>query len=334
MKVTLLVTNEKANARRLRLGQSTTIGRSADCHLKIASAQVSRRHCLITVEGTRVLIRDLGSANGTRLDGRPIPAEVDVEVSPGSRLAIGPLRFVVHFDPLPQPSEKKPSTTHDLDPLLTAPPAIEEETKDYIPINSRHDGDSREPADGIKFLQDDSLTEPAPRAGTEGEPAPGNLVAGPGMPGRERRASRDVEAASSVPVWEQTEADRPASSPSESTTDLMVAGGARETTPPPADNPPTELLVDVEPPVLESADSAAGAEGSPEENSDSSTARKGWKLPGFLRRGKRPAAADAAPAPPPNPTASKPLPAPDAAARLSEATEEDPNLTDFLKSLE
>jgi hypothetical protein len=46
------------------------IGRGAECRLRIVSDMVSRRHARITVSASRVLLEDLGSKNGTRLNGR------------------------------------------------------------------------------------------------------------------------------------------------------------------------------------------------------------------------------------------------------------------------
>src|SRR5262245_20187840 len=98
MDVRLFVAHSKPDAKQITLGPETLIGRSPDCNLRIASGQVSRRHCLIKVANDRVCVRDLGSANGTRLNGQTITAEVDVAVSPGSTLVVGPLKFIVQFN--------------------------------------------------------------------------------------------------------------------------------------------------------------------------------------------------------------------------------------------
>ena len=46
-----------------------TVGRSKDCFLKIPQLEVSRRHCLLDIDPPHVRIRDLGSRNGTFLNG-------------------------------------------------------------------------------------------------------------------------------------------------------------------------------------------------------------------------------------------------------------------------
>jgi pSer/pThr/pTyr-binding forkhead associated (FHA) protein len=90
-----------------------TIGRSEDCLLRIRGAAenltVSRRHCLLIIEPPVVRVRDLGSLNGTFVNGRKIgqrekgtpplaavPAEVEgVELHDGDRLSIGSSEFLV-----------------------------------------------------------------------------------------------------------------------------------------------------------------------------------------------------------------------------------------------
>lgn len=97
MDVRLLVANTSSASKQIRLGAKTLIGRSPDCNLRIASGQVSRRHCLIKVDDAGVSVRDLGSANGTRLNGEAVSTQADVLVSPGSTLIVGPLKFIVQF---------------------------------------------------------------------------------------------------------------------------------------------------------------------------------------------------------------------------------------------
>jgi len=69
------------------------IGRSPKCHLCAASTAVSRRHCAIRRKNATVTIKDLGSRNGTLLNGQPITQEV--ELSSGDEIVVGPLRFLV-----------------------------------------------------------------------------------------------------------------------------------------------------------------------------------------------------------------------------------------------
>jgi len=47
----------------------TIVGRSADCGLTIDDAKVSRNHAVIKIEAKTVVVEDLGSSNGTRING-------------------------------------------------------------------------------------------------------------------------------------------------------------------------------------------------------------------------------------------------------------------------
>lgn len=56
----------------LRAGSSVVLGRSADADLVLPDEGVSRQHALITVAADGVVVRDLGSTNGTTVGGRPV----------------------------------------------------------------------------------------------------------------------------------------------------------------------------------------------------------------------------------------------------------------------
>ncbi len=69
------------------------IGRSKKCNLCAGTSSISRRHCAILRKETRVTVKDLGSRNGTLVNGKRIDKEV--ELKSGDELAVGPLRFLV-----------------------------------------------------------------------------------------------------------------------------------------------------------------------------------------------------------------------------------------------
>ena len=50
----------------------TILGRSPDCHITIEDPLISRQHARIVVEQGVVTFHDLGSRNGSRINGRPI----------------------------------------------------------------------------------------------------------------------------------------------------------------------------------------------------------------------------------------------------------------------
>ena len=63
------------------------LGRAGDARVVIDLARVSRHHARIVVTGTRAVLEDLGSKNGTSLRGRPLTAPA--ELSDGDEICIG-----------------------------------------------------------------------------------------------------------------------------------------------------------------------------------------------------------------------------------------------------
>jgi serine phosphatase RsbU (regulator of sigma subunit)/pSer/pThr/pTyr-binding forkhead associated (FHA) protein len=98
----------------------TTIGRSARSDVCIADAFASRLHAEFRKEGESFWLQDLGSANGTRLNGVPITAAVPVY--PGSEVQIGETKIVFQGDvqvPKSVSSTLISDNTNFLDPTNT-----------------------------------------------------------------------------------------------------------------------------------------------------------------------------------------------------------------------
>jgi len=70
----------------------STIGRGDSADLTVADDRVSRLHALLWTEDGRTLVRDLGSANGTFVDGVRV-GDRSAELRHGSVLALGPASF-------------------------------------------------------------------------------------------------------------------------------------------------------------------------------------------------------------------------------------------------
>jgi len=73
----------------------TTLGRASSCQVVIIADFVSRRHAQIIQRDEVYWIRDLGSKNGTLLDGQPVDAEE--RLTDGVTLQIGD-RFLRFYD--------------------------------------------------------------------------------------------------------------------------------------------------------------------------------------------------------------------------------------------
>jgi hypothetical protein len=70
----------------------TVIGRGANCNLTIDDALLSRDHAAIRLSDARVTIRDLGSRNGTFVNGERITD--DAELHDGDRIRVGTTEMI------------------------------------------------------------------------------------------------------------------------------------------------------------------------------------------------------------------------------------------------
>jgi hypothetical protein len=82
--------------------REVVLGRSRECDCVIAEASVSRRHAGLRRDGTRWVLRDLGSRNGTRVNGVRLLDEA--QVAPGDRVSFGDARY--RLGEVPRPSTR------------------------------------------------------------------------------------------------------------------------------------------------------------------------------------------------------------------------------------
>lgn len=80
------------------------LGRASDCDVPLDDPLASREHAVLEC-GAEVAIRDLDSANGTRLGTRRLPALVPVPLSPGQVVEVGRVLLWIQ---LPPPAETRP----------------------------------------------------------------------------------------------------------------------------------------------------------------------------------------------------------------------------------
>lgn len=73
-----------------RSPQGFFIGRSSrECELVVDHDSVSRRHAKVFIAGSQLMLRDLDSANGTKLDGKAIISGRDIRLLEGARIQFG-----------------------------------------------------------------------------------------------------------------------------------------------------------------------------------------------------------------------------------------------------
>ena len=73
---------------------SVTIGRANEADVKVHDDSISRLHATLHV-GERLSLEDLGSSNGTKVRGVPVPPKSTVELAPGDLIEMGLFTLVV-----------------------------------------------------------------------------------------------------------------------------------------------------------------------------------------------------------------------------------------------
>jgi pSer/pThr/pTyr-binding forkhead associated (FHA) protein len=101
----------------LMIRNPSVIGRSEDCDVVLESRSVSRRHAELKLKREGMTIKDLGSRNGTLVNGKLIKPDFRVLVNPGDTIQIG--KFTLQIEAASEKAERPPkapkerSTDHD-----------------------------------------------------------------------------------------------------------------------------------------------------------------------------------------------------------------------------
>jgi hypothetical protein len=74
--------------------QGAVLGRSRECDVVIDDANVSRRHAEIRPSGGSWIVRDLGSTNGVKVNGRRLDPARPQSLAPGDAIELGTSRVV------------------------------------------------------------------------------------------------------------------------------------------------------------------------------------------------------------------------------------------------
>src|SRR5436190_3569828 len=79
----------------------TLVGRKEECDLRLDHKSVSKMHCVLVKTDGLLLLRDLGSTNGTRVNGQRVRRAA---LLPDDQLSIAGYKFTVYLGPDPVPA--------------------------------------------------------------------------------------------------------------------------------------------------------------------------------------------------------------------------------------
>ncbi len=98
MVIRLVERSEKPGGKREILinKEEFLIGRGNDCDLRLTEAEISRHHCILRTRGLGTILQDLGSSNGTYLNGHRVISQA--ALNPGDLLKLGRFEFLLEFD--------------------------------------------------------------------------------------------------------------------------------------------------------------------------------------------------------------------------------------------
>jgi pSer/pThr/pTyr-binding forkhead associated (FHA) protein len=78
-------------------------GRHEECDVQLNSKKISRRHCVLAQVGDQLVVRDLGSTNGVRVNGQRV---AEGHLRTGDELQVGNFKYQVCGDPLGRSQEQ------------------------------------------------------------------------------------------------------------------------------------------------------------------------------------------------------------------------------------
>ena len=130
-------------------------GRTDECDIQIHSRKISRRHCCLAQVSDYLVVKDLGSTNGIRINGAKV---MEGKLKAGDELTIGNHRYRVRWETADSKSMALPR------PASPSPPELDKRT-----VVADPEDELLESADEPVALPEPSqvkLRKPAPLGGT------------------------------------------------------------------------------------------------------------------------------------------------------------------------
>src|SRR5438309_10205906 len=96
MQVVLVMFRQDGERRSFSITRDVTvIGRREDCDFRIPLGEISRKHCRLIRDADNLRVEDLGSSNGTFVNGQRVQEAL---LGPGDTLSLGSVVFVVQIN--------------------------------------------------------------------------------------------------------------------------------------------------------------------------------------------------------------------------------------------
>ena len=99
----------KTREQPLREGESLSIGRSASNDIQIAEGHISRQHAIIACRAGAFTLEDVGSANGTFVNGVQVYGKNDLAIGDEVHLFVSVLKLLSATDDAPREASKRVS---------------------------------------------------------------------------------------------------------------------------------------------------------------------------------------------------------------------------------
>ena len=112
----------------------TVIGRREDCDFRIPLGEISRKHCRLIKDDGVLRAEDLGSSNGTYINGVRVQEGV---LEPGDTLKVGSVVFVVQIDGVPTDESLNPTGESPSDSAIN--PAEGASTEEHLNPTAQSD---------------------------------------------------------------------------------------------------------------------------------------------------------------------------------------------------
>jgi len=131
-----LKANHSALANRMfALKSEMVVGRSKECDITLAAAHLSRRHAMLLVKNGLLYVKDLGSSNGTYVNGKRI---VEARVKRGDELRFDSLSFGVigPADELDKTTVRSAPNPAPVKPALKSRAAVKAPQVKAVPLGS------------------------------------------------------------------------------------------------------------------------------------------------------------------------------------------------------